>query len=77
MQMNYVLSQLSRDTWHVGRLPSKDIVVVPEKIGEREFLFLRKVSTDGRYLGGITSAEIYLHNICLLRRDKDGGLFSW
>jgi hypothetical protein len=71
-----MLSQLSRDPWHVGQLPSEDIVVVLEKVGEREFLFLRKVSTDGHHLGGITSAEINLHSICLLRLDKDGGLFS-
>jgi hypothetical protein len=51
MQINSVLNQLSWDTWHVGRLPSEDIVVIPEKIGEHEFLFLRKVSTDGRRLG--------------------------
>jgi hypothetical protein len=71
-----VLIQLSRDNWNVSWLPSEDIVVVPKKVGEREFLFLRKVSTDGRRLGGITSAEINLHNIRLLRQDKDGGLFS-
>jgi hypothetical protein len=66
MQINSVLSQLSRDTWHVGRLPSEDIIVVPEKIGEHEFLFLRKMSTDGHCLGVITSAEINLHNITSL-----------
>jgi hypothetical protein len=71
-----VHNQLSRDTWHVGRLPSEDVVVVPEKIGEREFLFLRKVSTDGRRLGGITSAEINLHDIRFLRQNKDGSFFS-
>jgi hypothetical protein len=71
-----MLSQLFRDTWHVGQIPSEDIIVVPEKVSECEFLLLRKVSTDGRHLEGITRAEINLHNICLLRREKDGGLFS-
>jgi hypothetical protein len=72
-----MLSQLSRDTWHVDRLSSEDIIVVPKKVGERKFLFLRKMSTDGRRLGEITRAEINLHNIRLLRREKDSGLFSW
>jgi hypothetical protein len=71
-----VLSQLSRDTWHVGWLSSVDIVVVLEKVGEHEFLFLRKVSANGHRLRGITSADINLHNIRLLRRDKDGGLVT-
>jgi hypothetical protein len=72
-----MLSQLSRDTWHVGWLPSEDIIFFPKKIGELEFLFLKKVSTDGHRLGGITSVEINLHNNCLPRPNKDGGLFSW
>jgi hypothetical protein len=60
-----MLSQLSRDTW----LPSEDIFVVPKKVGEHEFLFLREVSIDGHRFGGITSAKINLHNISLLRQN--------
>jgi hypothetical protein len=56
IDINSVLSQLSRDTCHVGRVPSKDIFVVPEKVGECEFLFFREMGTDGRRLGGITGA---------------------
>jgi hypothetical protein len=63
IDIDSVLSQLSRDTWHVGHLPSEDIFVVPKKIGEREFLCRRKVSTDGRRLRGITSTQINLHDI--------------
>jgi hypothetical protein len=76
IQINSVFIQLSQDNWNAGRLPSEDIVVVSKNVGEYEFLFLRKVSTDGRHLGGITSVEINLHNIRLLRQDEDGGLFS-
>jgi hypothetical protein len=76
IQINSVLRQLSQDTWHVARLPSEDIVVVLKKVGECEFLFLRKVCTDGRHLGEIASDEVNLHNICLLRWDEDGRLFS-
>jgi hypothetical protein len=51
-----MLSQLFWDTWHVGRLPSEDIFIIPKKVGEREFLFCREVGTDGHHLGGITGA---------------------
>jgi hypothetical protein len=76
IKINSVLSQLSRDTWHIGRIPSEDIVVVPKKVSEREFLFLRKVSTDGHHLGGITRAEINLHNIRLLRWERMVGFLA-
>jgi hypothetical protein len=39
IDINFVLNQLSWDTWHVSQLLSKDIFVVPKKVGEREFLF--------------------------------------
>ena len=63
-----MLSQLSWDTWHVGRLPSEDIFVVPKKVGEREFLFYREVSTDGCRFGGITGSQVDL---------LDVGFFWW
>jgi hypothetical protein len=65
IDINSVLSQLSRDTWHVGWLPSEDIFVVPEKVSEHEFLFFREVGTDGRRLGGITGSQVDLLDICL------------
>jgi hypothetical protein len=34
-----VLSQLPRDSMHVGRTPCENVGVVPEEAGEREFLF--------------------------------------
>ena len=58
-----MLSQLSRDSWQVSRLPSEDIFVFLEKVGEREFLFLREVGADGRCLGGIASAQVDLLDI--------------
>jgi hypothetical protein len=42
IDINSVLNQLSRDTWHVGQLLSEDIFVVSKKVGEREFLFLER-----------------------------------
>jgi hypothetical protein len=53
-----VLSQLSWDTWHVGRLRSEDIFVVPKEVGEREFLFSREVGTDGSCLLRVTSTQV-------------------
>jgi hypothetical protein len=76
IDINPMLSQLPWDTWHVGQLPNKDIFVVPKKIGEREFLFFREVGTDGRRLGGITSTQINLLDVCLLRRDENAGALS-
>ena len=68
IDIDSVLSQLSWDTWHGGRLPSEDIFVVPKKVGEREFLFCREVGADGCRLGGITGAQVDL---------LDVGFFWW
>ena len=76
IDINYVLSQLSRDNWHVGRLPSEDIFVVPEKVGEREFLFFGEVGTDDSHLRGITSTQINLNGICLRGWGNDSRLLS-
>jgi hypothetical protein len=73
IDINSVLSQLSLNTWHVGQIPSEDIFVVPEKVGEHEFLFFREVGTDGRCLGGITYAQINLLDINLFWWGKDVG----
>jgi hypothetical protein len=58
IDINSVLSQLSWDTWHVGRLLSEYIFVGPKKIGEHKFLFSREVSADGRYLPRIISTQV-------------------
>jgi hypothetical protein len=71
IDINFVLNQLSWDTRHVGRLPGEGIFVVPEKVGEREFLFFREVGTDGRCLGGITGAQVDLLDIYLFWWGKD------
>jgi hypothetical protein len=58
-----MLSQLFRDTWHVSRLPSEDIFVIPKKVGERKFLFCREVGTDSHILGGITGVQVDLLDV--------------
>jgi hypothetical protein len=52
-----VLSQPPGDTGHVGRAPCKDISVVPEETGEREFLFVVEVGPDDDFLGCVGQAE--------------------
>jgi hypothetical protein len=76
ININSVLSQLSWDTWHVSQLLSEDIFVVPKKVGEREFLFGREVSTDGRCLLGITSTQVDFLHVVLFWRWKDARIFN-
>ena len=76
IDINSVLSQLSWDTWDVGRLPSEDIFIVPKNVGEREFLFCREVGADGRCLGGIASAQVDLLDVGFFWWCEDAWLFS-
>jgi hypothetical protein len=46
-----VFSQLPGDSRHVGRTSCKNVSVVPEEVGEREFLFGVEVSPDDDFLG--------------------------
>ena len=77
VDIDSVLSQLSWDTWHVGRLPSEDIFIDPKKVDEREFLFSREVGADGCRFGGITGAQVDLLDIGFFWWCEDAGLFSW
>jgi hypothetical protein len=71
-----VLSQLSWNTWHVGRLSRKDILVFFKKVSELKFLFLREVDTDDRRLGGVTSTQIDFNSTLLRGRCDDACLLS-
>jgi hypothetical protein len=55
-----VLSQLPRDSRHIGRTPCKDASVVPEEDGEREFLFGVEVGPDDDFLGCVGQVEANL-----------------
>jgi hypothetical protein len=48
---------------HVGWLPSEDIFVVPEKVGECEFLFFWEVGTEECRLGRIIGTQVDLDDI--------------
>jgi hypothetical protein len=52
-----VLSQLPWNTWHIRWGPCEYVSIVPEEIGEREFLFLSEVVTDDHHLGWVGKAE--------------------
>jgi hypothetical protein len=55
-----VLSQLPRDTRHIGWTPCEDVSVVPEEAGERDFLFVVEVGPDDDFLGCVGRAEANL-----------------
>jgi hypothetical protein len=70
-----VLNQFPRDSWHVSRLPCKDVPIFLEEIDDREFLFgiqgVAYVSNLGRFL----HRQRYLLAECILRLDgRFGGL---
>jgi hypothetical protein len=77
ININSVLSQLSWDTWYVGWLPSEDIFIVPEKVGERKFLFCREVDTDSHHFGGITSTKVDLLHVGFFWRSENARLLGW
>jgi hypothetical protein len=56
----FVLSQLPGDSRHVGWAPCKDVGVVPEEAGEREFLFGVEVSPNDDFLGCLGQDEANL-----------------
>jgi hypothetical protein len=39
VQMEFVLNQFLRDSWHVSRLPCEDVSIFLEEFDMREFLF--------------------------------------
>src|SRR6266498_4060345 len=53
-----VLSEFPRYTWHVRRLPCKNVPVLTDKLDARAFLFLIQISTDAELLGRITRNKI-------------------
>jgi hypothetical protein len=54
VQMEFVLNQFPRDTWHVSSLPCENVPIFLEKFEKREFLFgiqgVAYVSSLGRFL---------------------------
>jgi hypothetical protein len=55
-----VLNQLPGDTRHIRWTPCKNVSVVLEGIGEREFLFGVEVSLNDNFLGCVGQGEANL-----------------
>ena len=53
-----VLSEFPRYTWHVRRLPCKNVPILTDEIDERAFLFRVQVGTDSELLGRIAGHEV-------------------
>ena len=53
-----VLSEFPRYTWHVKRLPCKNVPILTDELDERAFLFGIQVGTDSELLGRIAGHEV-------------------
>jgi hypothetical protein len=53
-----VLSQFSRDSWHIRRLPCEYVSVILQKLDERAFLFVIQAGTDDGSLALIGEPEV-------------------
>jgi hypothetical protein len=55
-----MLNQLPGDARHIGWTPCEDVGVVPDEVGEREFLFGVEGGPDDDFLGCVGQAEANL-----------------
>src|SRR3954471_9877393 len=65
-----MLGKFPRYTFHVDRLPGKDVPILMEELDERAFLFGIQVRPNGGGLGGIAYHKFH-------RLGLDGGLECW
>ena len=63
-----VLGEFPRNSWHVRRTPGENFPVLTEEFDEREFLCGTQVVGDEGRLGGIRWVD--LHFLCVHRRVK-------
>ena len=54
-----MLGKFPRYTFHVGRLPGKDVPILMEELDERTFLFRVQVRPNGGGLGGIAYHKLH------------------
>ena len=59
-----VLSELPQYTWHVRRLPCKNVPILMDELDERAFLFRIQVGTDAELLGRIARYEVNKLSFC-------------
>jgi hypothetical protein len=58
IDLQFVLGQLSRDSWHIRRLPCEYVSVILQKLDERAFLFVIQAGADGGSLAFISEPEV-------------------
>jgi hypothetical protein len=66
VQMEFVLNQFPRDSWHVNRLPCKDVPIFLEEFDDREFLFRIQGAAYVSNLGRFLRRHQYLLAKCVL-----------
>ena len=58
IDVELVLSEFPRYTWHVSRLPCEDVPILTEELDERIFLWDRQVRADDGMLAGVAFDEV-------------------
>jgi hypothetical protein len=75
VHMEFMFNQFPRDSWHVSRLPCKDVPIFLEEFDEREFLFGTQCVAYVSNIGRLLRRQWYLLTECVLRLDgRFGGL---
>jgi hypothetical protein len=69
VQVEFMLNQLPRDSWHVNRLPYEDVPILLEEFDERQFLFGIQGVTYVSNLGRFLRRQQDLFAECVLRLD--------
>jgi hypothetical protein len=70
IDLQFVLSQLSRDSRHIRRLPCKYVSVILQKLDERAFLFVIQAGADDGSLAFISKPEV--DSLCFLCQPHRG-----
>jgi hypothetical protein len=67
VQMEFMLNQFPRDSWHVCRFPCKDVPIFLEEFDEHEFLFGIQVFAYMSSLGKFLRRQWDLLAECILQ----------
>jgi hypothetical protein len=70
IDLQFVLSQFSRDSRHIRRLPCEYISVILQKLDECAFLFVIQAGADDSGLAFISEPEV--DSFCFLSRTHRG-----
>jgi hypothetical protein len=70
IDFQFVLSQFSRDPWHIRRLPCEYVSVILQKLDERAFLFVVQAGADDGGLPFIGEPKV--DSFCFFSRPHRG-----